>query len=522
MTLKTILNKYFGAKFLLIATLGITCTITASCTDANFSGGAARSVNAKKKPPAKKPPSITLKDVEFAGDKKIEPVQNNKIWTSSTGPLGVIKRFTIEGDKVIDQKTWNGGGAGEGGMRSYVTEGGFLGARFPNLYFIDPEKPNVIESKSIMDLNPPVGLVRMCVASYMKDGKRYMIAAYGNGEYVEYLLDDKPPYKPLWNKPNKRGTIAIPDKWGYSCFIDQTQKIFYSQWFWGPKTGGLNLKTYQAVDVSQTVPNANFNSSTPGVETYSNGARGGSYVMSGDSYGNLYNGKAIGIDKIYSSAFDKASDSVWFSSYTSSTLVVIDRKCLTTSASCTNYKSFSMGIKIGPMSALRDGRIVGLVRGTGDVYIMKLRDKTNLGSGIDAVKVGSAGGDAYMYTDFTGATLYINESEQTFKPTEMPKYDPAKPIKIAVFKWLPTPTAAAGNLSVEWKNIKLEARCYSNAASKPAFEEVVKVNSSDQGTHLSASTCKEGKYDFVDVKLTQINNDSTLLNVDSISVGFKQ
>lgn len=520
MSLTTLFKLHITAKASLGAALCTALVLTVSCTESNFSGGAARSSNSRPKPTPKPPPSIDLKDVEFAGDKKIEPIQNNKIWTATTS--GSIKRFTIEGDNVIEEKTWKGGALGSGGMRSYVTEGGFLGARFPNLYFIDPEKPNVIESKSIMDLNPPEGDVRMCVASYMKDGKRYMIAAYGNGEYVEYLLDDKPPHKPLWNKPNKRDTIAIPQQWGYSCFIDQTQKIFYSQWVWGRKTAGLNLKTYQAVDVSQTVPNANFNSSTPGVETFANGARGGSYAMSGDSYGNIYNGKALGAEKIYSSAHDKASDSVWFSSYTSSVIVVLDRKCVTTSPSCTRYKSYTMPIKIGPMSALRDGRIVGLVRGTGDIYIMKLRDKTNLGSGIDTVRVGSAGGDPYMYTDFTGATLYINESEQTFKPTEMPKYNPAKPIKVAVFKWIPTTAASAETLSVDWKNIKLEARCYSKASSKPAFEEVAKVNSSDQGTPLTASSCNEGKYEFVDVKLTQINNDSSLLNVDSISVGFKQ
>jgi hypothetical protein len=515
MSLTGFINSRSKVNACVGAVLCAALVFSVSCTDANFSGGTARSVNAKKKPPAKTPPFVDLKDIEFAGDKKIEPIQNNKIWTATTG-LGVIKRFTIEGDKVVEEKTWDGGGSGTGGMRSYITEGGFIGARFPNLYFVDPDQPDKVFSKNIGANS------RICVASYMKEGKRYMIAAWGTGQYAEYLLDDKPPYKPLWDAPTKQASIPVPQKWGYSCFIDQTQKIFYSQWYWGPKTAGLNLKTFQAVDVSQTVPNANFNSSTPGVETFTNGARGGSYSMSGDSYGNIYNGKALGAEKTYSSAYDKASDSVWFSSHTSPVIVVVDRKCLTTSPTCTKYKSFPMGIKIGPMSALRDGRIVGLVRGTGDIYLMKLRDKTNLGSGIDAVKIGSAGGDPYMYTDFTGATLYINESEQTFKPNEMPKYNAGQPIKMAAFKWIPTLAAAAGNLSVEWKNIKLEARCYSNAASKPAYEEVAKVNSSDKGTPLNVSSCGLGKYEFVDVKLTQTNNDSTLLNVESISVGFKQ
>jgi hypothetical protein len=75
---------------------------------------------------------------------------------------------------------------------------------------------------------------------------------------------------------------------------------------------------------------------------------------------------------------------------------------------------------------------------------------------------------------------------------------------------------------VEWKNIKLEARCYSNAASKPAFVEIAKVHPSDKGTELNVPSCSEGKYEHVDVKLTQLNNDSSLVGIDTISVGFKQ
>jgi hypothetical protein len=299
--------------------------------------------------------------------------------------------------------------------------------------------------------------------------------------------------------------------WGYSCFIDQQQKIFYSQM---SHMGAIDLNTYQAANIATTAPNANFRSTTPGVSSYSMGSVKTSYAMSGDSYGNVYNGSG------YTSAYDKASDSIWFSH--GANIIVIDRKCLTTQNPCNNFTSYSPGVTIGPMSPLKDGRIVGLVRGTGGIYLMKLRDKTNLKSGLDAVNIGSAGGDPYMYTDFTGATLYINESEQTFKPVEMAQFSASKPIKTTVFKWKPTSSYAAGNLSVEWKNIKLEARCYSDSGSKPAYVEIVKVHPSDKGTELNVPSCSEGKYEHVDVKLTQLNNDSSLVGIDTISVGFKQ
>ena len=506
--LKTIMQNEV-ARMGVIALILVGAFVTQSCTDANFAGGSAKAIPVKKPPTCKKPPCDTppkLEDVNFSGDKKIEPIQNTKIWTATTN--GFIKRFTIDGDKVTDTRMWLGGAQGTGGMRTYVTEGGFLGARFPNLYFIDPDVPGVIKSKDIGSNS------RTCVASYMKDGQRYMIAAWGLGNYVEYPMDDKPPYAPKWDgAPSNKGQIKMVGNWGYSCFIDQTQKIFYSQY---SHMAGIDLKTsYTAANINDTAPNAAFRSLTAGVSEYSKGATKTSYAMSGDSYGNVYNG--VG----YTSAYEKASDSIWFSN--AGTIVVIDRKCLTTQKTpCTNFTSYTPGVAIGPMSALKDGRVVGAVRGSGDIYLMNLKDKSNLKSGLDVVKIGNAGGDPYMYTDFTGATLYINESEQSFKPVDMLKFVPSKPIKTAVFKWVPTPAVLAGNTSLEWKNIKLEARCYSNAQSKPAYEEVSTIQPSNLGTALNVSTCKEGKYQYVDVKLTQLNNASTLVGIDTISVGFTQ
>ncbi|MEI6834281.1 MAG: hypothetical protein WCL28_09850 [bacterium] len=485
-----------------------------ACNESNFSGGAAKSgarggIGTCKKPPCNvvppgpRPP-VSL-DMEFSGDKKIEPIQNTKIWTATKN--GFVKRLTIDGDKITETKLWLGAG-GTLGMRTYVTEGGFMGARSPMLYFFDPEKATIAKSKNLNVSSE----TRICIASYMKNGQRFMIAAWGSGNFQEYAMDDQPPFAPKWEQaPTRQGQIQMVGTWGYSCFIDQQQKIFYSQM---SHMGAIDLNTYQAANIATTAPNANFRSTTPGVSTYAMGSVKTSYAMSGDSYGNVYNGAG------YTSAYDKASDSVWFSH--GAQIVVIDRKCLTTQNPCNNFTSYSPGVTIGPMSPLKDGRIVGLVRGTGGIYLMKLRDKTNLKSGLDAVNIGSAGGDPYMYTDFTGATLYINESEQTFKPVEMAQFSASKPIKTAVFKWKPTSSYAAGNLSVEWRNIKLEARCYSNAASKPAFVEIAKVHPSDKGTELNVPSCSEGKYEHVDVKLTQLNNDSSLAGIDTISVGFKQ
>jgi hypothetical protein len=481
--------------------------------------------------------------MDFSGDKKIESVQNSKIWTASKN--GIIKRFSIEGEKVTElkwdkdkngnlNKAGNINGSGYG-IRTYMTESGALvGARFPYLYFVDPGS-NVVQSIHIYPNGVPDGRDqnRICVASYLKDNKRYLIAVWGAGDFMEIPLSSTAPYAPLWDPlPAKQTASNWPAgaAWGYSCFIDQQQKIFYSQ-MTGAKVLGLNLKTMQLVTVEDTVPNAKF-TTTGELAKYSKSINRSSYAVSGDSYGNLFNHLVDGISDGYTSAHDKTSDTVWFSHRDGpykGRIMVVNRKCLTTERNCTsaNYHLYPPlpqlpTVSIGPISALSGGRIAGLERsGSYGVYTMKLTDPKNIKSGIEFFKVGEAGGDPYMYTDFTGATLYINEAEQTFKPADMPKYAATKPIKMAVFKWVPTPTASSSGLVVEWKNIKLEARCYSGA-TKPAFAEVGKVYDSSQGTALDVESCKAPNYEFVDVKLTQLNNDTTLLGVDTISVGFKQ
>jgi len=517
-----------------LAMISLSIVMVAGCTDSNFAGSSGKNKPAKKcaKPPCKDNPPPTpphMDPSEFSGEKSIEPIQNTKIWTVTVA--GAAKRWVIDGDSakvdvVVPLALY--GDSGPFGFRSYVTEGGLLGARSPYLWFIDPLNPAAVKKKSLgIDKNS-----RICVASYMKDGKRYMIAAYGNGNFVEYPMDDKPPYAPLWDgPPSKQASIGLSGSWGYSCFIDQQQKIFYSQ---HTAIGAINLMNFANVTTPGTAANAGFSSSTPGVQAYTNSTQQrGAYALSGDSYGNVYNHVVDGAANGYTAAHDKASDTVWFSHRAGARvgkIAIIDRKCLTTLASCPSDRFWldyqptynGVPVSIGPMSALKDGRVVGLVRSTGDIYLMSLTDKTKPKSGFNMVKIGSAGGDPYMYTDFTGATLYINESEQTFKPSEMEKYQPSKPLKVAVFKWTPTTAAMNGGLSVEWKNIKLEARCYSNPQGKPAYEEVAPISSSDKLTVLNVSTCGEGNYDYLDVKLTQLNSDSTLMGIDKINVGFKQ
>jgi hypothetical protein len=426
----------------------------------------------------------------------------------------VATRFTVEGDVVKEKKSWSGI-TGNGGTRTYVTEGGFIAARYPNIYFIDPENTptgalTAANSKNIGATN------RICLASYLKGEKRYMIAAWGDGRYMEIPLADEKPYKPLWNTLPAPGQIAGVPAWGYSCFIDQKRKIFYSQ-FVNSKPFGINLLTMTAADMTSSAPNTNFSSTTAGVDALTKNVKGGAYSMAGDVDGNVYNGTGI-----YTMAHDSDSDSVWItrSSAAQKGIGVFPRNCLTSTATCTGFAWYDSpeSAYVGPLSALKDGRIVGTTRVTGSVYIFSLKDKKDRTAGINSVKIGSAGGDPYMYTDFTGATLYFRDSEQTFKLSDFPAFMPQKPLLYAIFRWV----AKAGTPSKEWRNIKVESRCYSDNAAKPAYEETAAIGAAELYTPLSSASCTDKQALYLDLKLTQLKDESNLGDVSEVQIGIKQ
>ena len=87
--------------------------------------------------------------------------------------------------------------------------------------------------------------------------------------------------------------------------------------------------------------------------------------------------------------------------------------------------------------------------GLGDIrchfkYVMSVSNSADRTAGINVTKNASVGGDPYMYTDFTGATLYVNNAEQTFDLGEAPGFVPAKPVIRSKFRW-----TAKGGTSTE-------------------------------------------------------------------------
>ena len=505
---------------------------------------------------------------------------------------GVAHWIQLEGDKVLQHKKWTGidGLHYDLGARTYVTEGGFLVARFPFAYFIDPENTpeGVIPSSNIKNFDPKGAFrwdSRMCLASYFKNDKRYMIAALGAGKYYEIPMNDTKPYKPLWDDldkiplrqlDNSRGDEAYfkalnpPQEgigWGYSCHINQKKKIFYSQWVGrGPKFlniagdptsswgGAVDLNTYKTVDLDTQIPNAKFVQNHPVLKSFalSVSSPNGSYSVAGDPDGNIYNadrdadlppimGKTVQEkNRAYTMAYEKLSDTIWVTR-TDMSIGVIKRKCLTTEPNCTDNDFWfgkidlvndpSNGIVehpgawLGPISALRDGRMAVVSRPAAPlvVRILSLKDPKDISKGVDVLPIMKLDGDPYMYVDFTGATLYTRESEQTFKIMDIPGYagrwkDDPRPDKVleAYFEWKNIP-----DTQIEWKDMKLEARCYTDASNKGNYSEIAVVANAGEKTLLDIPSCKGQYVDSIDIKITQIKGE-TLGDVESVKIHIKQ
>jgi hypothetical protein len=451
----------------------------------------------------------------FAGTLLVKPLAPD-----STAAVWAVTRtgnaywLRLEGDTVAETKMWTKLESSDGGgSRTYVTEKGVVVARTGgHLFWIDPaatptgEIPKALPNYYRL---PDVGATdRVCIVSYRKNKKRYVGMGWGQGKFIEFPMDDKPPHVPQWGSTS--GSVTLPDvKWGYSCYIDQARLIYYSQWVNGSQgVGAVDLKTMRPISPS-TAPNSQFKSTNIAAATVGS-AENGSYAMNGDLAGNVFNGKGY-----YTLAHERGSRTVWGAA--GGMLNIYPDKCLSKEANCVGQAGFLMAqinANVGPLSGLGDGRMVGMFRHpAGKVYLMKLKDKKDLSKGIDVTAIADLDGDPYMYTDFTGATLYLTKSDTTFELDSGDGFDRAKPNRAVGFTWLNRPGTDA-----EWKDVKFEIRCYANGASKGYFQVVEGIKEAKLQTIVKVDACAGKTYDRVDIRLTQLEDGDSLMNVSKVQV----
>lgn len=441
--------------------------------------------------------------------KPLVPNEENHVWVATAA--GDVQHLRLEKGVVKSRKSWSQV-TPAGGTRTYVLEGGavMLAKNGGHLYFLHDAVPEGAIDKAPAKGNyfqlAGVGAAeRSCIVSYRKNGKRFIGIGYGVGNFVEIEQDDKPPYAPKFATVTPPIKASATVQWGYSCFIDQTRLHYYGQFVRGA-TIGLDLKTMTPLDLNKAPNKAFVSTNLPAITVGVNSNGNGSYAMAGDRLGNVFNG-----DGYYTMAFEPRQSMVWGSAGTN--LNVYPHDCLYKTPECKGFATYNMmesiGAQVGPLSALGDGSMVGMVRGIGDVYLIKLKVPGNATGGIEAVKIAEKvgnGGDPYMYTDFTGATLYLTNTLNEFDFTKTGTFDVKSPLRQIGFTW----TQVEG-MAEELKDIKVEVRCFTDDANKGEFQTVEITARPKAVQFMSVASCVDKLVTKAELRMTQVGTTSTSL-----------
>lgn len=497
-------------------------------------------------PPPPEPETVITTIGSIKGVLVPEP-RTSRIWVATT--TGNIHYLELVGNEVQREKAWTGFSGR--GARTYVTETGVVIARDGGqLVFIDPEQTpegpldltqgggvfhRIAATPTRDRVSLPDGGItetRGCIVSYRRDGARFIGMGYGLGRFVEFPLDRDPPHAPVWDQASD----LIPDlprgspAWGYSCFVDQQRMIYYSQFWRGGETMALKIglppDAGSEVSVANAIalaPNSGFRSDNLTKETRGPvhpGSGEGSYAIGGDPQGNIFNGTGY-----YTMAYEKQTHTVWASGRKGSgRLSIFPADCLSKTTVCQGQATYdpaaagALGNSPGPLSSLHNGTMVGIARSRnkGQVYLMKTTTPAP-SSGLEITPILEVEGDPYMYTDFTGATLYATESLTSVDLAEDARLKPDKPLLRVGFTW----TSDDPDYEV-MTDIAMEARCYIRGGTPPPFEPVTPVSRRDEETILGVDSCTNEVFTMVEVRLTQLNAGATLEKVRALEVSAYQ
>ena len=426
--------------------------------------------------------------------------------------------------KIISKKMWTFPIAGSGGNRTYVTEGGLVFVRSGGrVFWIDPLKtpegpldmtpggPNYFQIAGVPDDH------RGCPVSYKVGEKRYVGVGYSSGLFGIFNQDDVPPYKPNWTTLDAKYKVTTVDAtWGYSCYIDQTRLIYYGQWCFGSPSG-FDLTAKQQVTPTQSAPNGSL--------IFMGGASNGSYGMGGDRDGNVFNlggggGGLSDANTHYTFAADAGKTATWSSRFPGM-MYVYPVSCLTKGTSCDAPYAYDtvaqLGYAIGPMSALPSTGVIASERSGSDVFFMRLKDPAKLASGIEAKHLDKVDGSVYMYDDFTGATLYGDNSLVSYNLGDAASFDKNTALAVLIISW-----EANDGQPTTWQDLELDIRCYKDGDFPPNFAPVVGMNDAGMRTFVQVGSCRNTAANKVDMQVKQLNNASTIGRIKDFKVNFYQ
>lgn len=436
-----------------------------------------------------------------------------------------VYRIKVDAERGYPIKTW--AKPNNWGNRTYVSEIGLvIGQSNRNnlggIYLVNDSSDSAIPIASGADLNMG-GESRLCVTSYKVNGIAYIGGGY-------FATDGKRRFVSIPIDPSKTNSLDIAKRkiypagtdggiWGYSCYVDQVNMRY-----WGTQGGdvyGFDLQNN--VPLANTeIPNAAQVLATADFEIFP--TKRGSYAISGDSNGNVLSVRSItpgvgNTNASYTFAHEPISDFVFGSSRIGK-LYATHASCFANAANCpAGVKHFSYDISalssLGPLSSLNNGSVAGIVRGSkSDVYLISLKDRKKPLLGLDFTKVASVAGNAYMYTDFTGATLYADVTEKEFSLSDSPDFRVGKSISDMKIEW-----KSEGDVAdLPWKGLKMSIRCYAKSAvNKPDWQQVNAVAPSASLFAVVVPSCN-GVFDMVEIRVEGDGTTNAFSRIEAISI----
>ncbi len=414
------------------------------------------------------------------------------------------------------------------GHRTYVSEAGLIVGKTGTaaMYRIGDDTPQgatvdpVWSGSEVSADDPQKSLFasRFCVTSFKVGDRAFVGGGYvktGNRMAFVRIPIDKTKQNSL-DVGAAQEQIVGNGTWGYSCFTDQSRNIY-----WGMRwedVYGLNLVTGALLKGATDAPNSNFVGAELDKFSLSSASRR-SYALSGDAFGNLLNGKDM-----YTYAYEPLSHTVFGTTYGDTKLTITRAECFSSKKDCAAGKDHwvfdlsAMGAAAGPLSSLNDGRIVGV--SVGQVFLFSLKDPSNPEAGAVAKKIADATGNGYMYTDFTGGTLYAATIEKSVDFAAQKGWVPGKGVVRLNMQWI-----ADSGQPEAWRGLKLEARCYTKAsvgAAKPAYASVSNVAAAGTDFEITVGGCKNALVDSMDFRISPNNSSGGFSKTSAIALNVGQ
>ncbi|MEN9810302.1 MAG: hypothetical protein RLZZ488_1869 [Pseudomonadota bacterium] len=465
--------------------------------------------------------------ITFSGDTALQSAASEAETWIVTG--GEVTRIKLDEAAGWPQTKWqmvddNGNPSSSSGHRTYVSELGLLIGRTGSnggIWLASDKNPG----KAIPIFKPTDqrGDSRLSVTSFKVGSQPYIGFAYGTTggqkKFVRIPIDkSKPNGIDIARKEEKTfgnlnqafgGFSAVGSFAAYGSFMDQKSKAF----FLGANYGGMwgvNVEKLTEL-TSQDVPNVgtagrkvcNYTMSTTGNVAY---------ALAGDLNGNVVTSNGA-----YTFAHDPVNEVVIGSS--GGSLTVAKSECVAANgpAECTQANNQCAVINpaeagsIGPISAVGDGRVVGIVRGgTSQVFVMSVNDKNDLSKGLTVKKVADIDGNAYMYNDFTGLTLYAPDQIKVIEFSKLKGYQPGKPLRYVAAGW-----TAATKKTEDLRGLKIEIVCYKKGGQKgPYTDQTKQLTTSASLFVLDPKVCG-GDVDTLEVK---VSSDGSTNNFSRLSL----